>query len=94
MLSKVWLLASIAIALAALLLGVWCLVRYARTRRRPFLVMGLVLTVGLGLVLLLVLAVGALSISIVYAPPPPATHIAPSPVSTSIIYAPPPTLNP
>jgi hypothetical protein len=71
MLPTVWLLASVAIALAALSVGIWCLVRYARTRRRPFLVVGLVLTVGLGVLLLLALVVGALlSTIIVYAPPP------------------------
>jgi hypothetical protein len=93
------------LALAAFLLGVWFLVRYARTRRRPFLVAGLVLTAGLGVIFLLLVLGGVLATTIVYAPfpmdtgvvyAPASTMVAPTPapVEPNIIYAPPSTLNP
>ena len=63
--------------------GVYCIVRYARTRKVALLVGGVILTFILpGICLCLLLGVYIPSTTIVYGPPPP---------PTSIVYGPPPS---
>lgn len=63
--------------------GIFCIVRYARTRKVVFLVVGLVLMFILpGLCLCVALGIYIPSTTIVYGPPP---------MPTTIIYGPPPT---
>jgi hypothetical protein len=74
---------TILFCLASLGAGIYCLVRYARTRKMVFLILGVILTFILpGLCLCLVLGVYIPMTTIVYGPPPP---------PTSIVYGPPPT---
>ena len=92
--SDKWFLLYAAILLVPFAVGVTLLVRYMRTRRRLFLVLGLLFTFVLPGLLILSLAAGWLPLpGMVYAPPPHFTPpqatstAAPSP---NIVYAPPP----
>jgi hypothetical protein len=69
------------LSLASLGCGVYCIVRYARTRKVIFLVAGLILTFILpGALFCIALGIYIPSTMIVYGPPP-----------TSVVYGPPPT---
>ena len=66
--------------------GAFCLVRFARTRKRPYLITGLLLTLIVpGVFFCFVVGVGIPSTMIVYGPPPP---------PTMIVYGPPSDLVP
>jgi hypothetical protein len=74
--------AAVIFSLASLGGGIYCIVRYARTRKVAFLIVGLILTFVLpGTILCIALGVYIPSRMIVYGPPPP---------PTSIVYGPPP----
>jgi len=62
---------TIILSLASLGAGIYCLVRYAKTRKVVFLIVGLILTFFLpGICLVAVLVVYIPSTTIVYGPPP------------------------
>ena len=73
--------AAIILALVSLGCGIFCIVRYARTRKVVWLIVGLVLTfIVPGELLCVALGVFIPNVMIVYGPPPP----------TNIVYGPPP----
>ena len=73
--------AAAILGLASLGGGIFCIVRYAKTRKAVWLIVGLVLTfIVPGLLFCVALGVFIPSTIIVYGPPPP----------TTIIYGPPP----
>jgi hypothetical protein len=73
---------AVILSLASLGSGIYCLVRYAKTRKVVFLIAGLILTFILpGICLCAVVGVYIPSTTIVYGPPP----------STTIVYGPPPS---
>jgi len=73
---------AVILALVSLGVGIYFIIRYARSRKTPFLITGLVLTFVLpGLFLCVVLGIFIPATTIVYGPPPP----------TNIVYGPPPT---
>jgi len=62
---------ALVLALASLAAGIYCLVRYAKTRKVALLITGLVLTFVLpGICLVLALVSFIPSTTIVYGPPP------------------------
>ena len=70
------------LSLVSLGFGIFCIVRYAKTRKVAWLIVGLVLSfVVPGLLLCVALGVFIPSTMIVYGPPPPPTNI---------VYGPPP----
>jgi len=72
---------AVILALVSLGGGIFCIVRYAKTRKVVWLIVGLVLTfVVPGLLVCVALGVFIPSIMVVYGPPPP----------TNIVYGPPP----
>ncbi len=74
---------AVLLSLASMGGGVYCIVRYAKTRKVVLLIVGLILTLVLpGLFLCAVLGIYIPSAMIVYGPPPPPTNI---------VYGPPPT---
>ena len=73
--------AAAILGLASLGGGIFCIVRYAKTRKMVWLIVGLVLTfIVPGLLFCVALGVFIPSTIIVYGPPPP----------TTIVYGPPP----
>ncbi len=73
--------AAVILALGSLGGGIFCIVRYAKTRKVVWLIVGLLLTfIVPGLLLCVALGVFIPSVMIVYGPPPP----------TQIVYGPPP----
>ena len=73
--------AAVILALVSLGCGIFCIVRYAKTRKVVWLIVGLVLTLIVpGLLFCLALGVFIPSTMVVYGPPPP----------TTIVYGPPP----
>ena len=73
--------AAVILALVSLGCGIFCIVRYAKTRKVVWLIVGLVLTfIVPGVLLCVALGVFIPSVMMVYGPPPP----------TNIVYGPPP----
>jgi hypothetical protein len=73
--------AAIILGLASIGGGIFCIVRYAKTRKVVWLIVGLVLTfIVPGVLLCVTLGVFIPGTMIVYGPPPP----------TNIVYGPPP----
>lgn len=74
---------AVLFSLASLGGGVYCIVRYAKTRKVVFLIVGVILTFLLpGICLCAALGVYIPSTTIVYGPPP---------LPTTIVYGPPPS---
>ena len=79
------------IFLASLGGGIYCLVRYARTRRTSYLIAGVALTFVLPGICLLIVLVGFIpNTTVVYGPPP----VRPTVIPTMMVYGPPPTFPP
>jgi hypothetical protein len=75
---------AVILSLISLAGGIFCIVRYAKTRKIAFLIIGLILTFIIpGLCLFATLVVYIPSATVVYGPPP-----------TMIVYGPPPTMMP
>jgi hypothetical protein len=82
--SIVVLVGAIVLGLASMAGGIVCIVRYARTRKVPWLIVGLLLTLIVpGLVVCGALVFWIPTTMMAYGPPP-----------TMMVYGPPPTLNP
>ena len=74
---------ALIFSLASFGAGLYCIARYAKTRKVVFLVVGVILTFILpGICMCAVLGIYIPSTTIVYGPPPP---------PTSIVYGPPPS---
>ena len=74
--------AAVILALVSLGCGIFCIVRYTKTRKVVWLIAGLLLTfIVPGLLLCVALGVFIPSVMMVYGPPPPPTQI---------VYGPPP----
>jgi nicotinamide riboside transporter PnuC len=75
--------AAVILGLVSLGSGIYCIVRYARSRKVVTLIVGLILTLIVpGIFLCVALGAFIPSTMIVYGPPPP---------PTTIVYGPPPT---
>ncbi len=75
---------AIVLSLVSLGAGIFCIVRYARSRKVVFLIVGLLLTFLLpGIIMCAALGIFIPNTLIVYGPPPQ--------VPTTIVYGPPPS---
>jgi hypothetical protein len=73
------------VALALLGASIFCFVRYSRTRKRAYLVAGILLSLIIpGILICIVLGMFIPSTTVVYGPPPP----------TMVVYGPPSDLAP